>query len=71
MVAKLDNFRLKPLGEELTLVKCAKDMEIIDIECVLLSFLSKKFVATKWPIYKGILARPNLLWQGISRGCGE
>ena len=44
---------------------------MIDIECVLLSFLSQKFVATKWPIYKGILARPNLLWQGGSRGCGE
>ena len=40
-----------------------------------ISFLSQKlsgqkFVATKWPIYKGILARPNLLWQGISRSCG-
>ena len=45
-------------------------IEIIDIECVLLSFLSQKFVATKWPIYRGILARSNLLWQGISRGCG-
>ncbi len=51
--------------------ECAVTIEIIDIECVLLSFLSQKFVATKWPIYKSILARPNLLWQGISRGCGE
>ena len=28
-------------------------IEIIDIECVLLSFLCEKFVATKWRIYKG------------------
>ena len=46
-------------------------IEIIDIECALLSFLSQKFVSTKWRRCKGILARPNLLWQGISRGCGE
>ena len=45
----------------------------IDTGCVLLFFLSQKFVATKWPIYKGILAHPNLLLQGIriSRGGGE
>ena len=36
-------------------------IEIIDIECVLLSLLSKNFVATKWRIYKGILASPGLL----------
>ena len=36
-------------------------IEIIDIECVLLSFLSKNFVSTKWRIYKGILASPRLL----------
>ena len=36
-------------------------MEIIDIECVLLSFLSKNLVSTKWRIYKGILASPRLL----------
>ena len=46
-------------------------IEIIDIECALLSFLGQKFVSTKWRRCKGILARPNLLWQGISRGCGE
>ena len=33
-------------------------IETIDIECVLLSFLSKKFVSTKWRIYKGILVSP-------------
>ena len=36
-------------------------IEIVDIECVLLSFLSKNFVSTKWRIYKGILASPRLL----------
>ena len=36
-------------------------IEIIDIECVLLSFLCKNFVSTKWRIYKGILASPRLL----------
>ena len=46
-------------------------MEIIDIECVLLSFLSKNFVSTKWRIQKGILVGPRLLRQGISRGCRE
>ena len=46
-------------------------IEIIDIECVLLSFLSQKFVSTKWRIQKGIFTRFRLLWQGISRGCGE
>jgi hypothetical protein len=38
---------------------------------VLLSFLSKNFVSTKWRIYKGILASPRLQRQGISRGCRE
>ena len=33
-------------------------IEIIDIECVLLSFLSKKIVSTKWRIFKGILVGP-------------
>ena len=47
-----------------------KSIEIIDIECVLLSFLSQKFVPTKWRIQKGIFARFRLLKQGISRGCG-
>jgi hypothetical protein len=46
-------------------------IEIIDIECVLLSFLSEKFVSTKWRIYKGILVCPRLLRRGISRGCRE
>jgi hypothetical protein len=46
-------------------------IEIIDIECVLLSFLSEKFVSTKWRIYKGILVGPRLLRRGISRGCRE
>ena len=36
-------------------------LEIIDIECILQSFLSKNFVSTKWRIYKGILASPRLL----------
>ena len=31
-----------------------KVIEIIDIECVLLSFFSENFVSTKWRIYKGI-----------------
>ena len=38
-----------------------KSIEIINIECVLLSLLSKNFVSTKWRIYKGILASPRLL----------
>jgi hypothetical protein len=38
---------------------------------ILRSFLSKKFVPTKWRIYKGILVGPRLLRQGISRGCSE
>jgi hypothetical protein len=46
-------------------------IEIIDIECVLLSFLSKKIVSTKWRIEKGILVGPRLLRRGISRGCRE
>jgi hypothetical protein len=50
----------------------AAAIEIIDIECVLLSFLSKKIVsATKWRIEKGILVGPRLLRQGILRGCRE
>ena len=48
-----------------------KLIEIIDIACVLLSFLGKNFVSTKWRIYKGILANPRLLREGISRGCEE
>ena len=46
-------------------------IEIIDIECVLLSLFGQKFVAIKWLISKGILSRPNLLWQGISLGFPE
>ena len=46
-----------------------KAIQIIDIECVLLSFLSKNFVSTKWRIYKGILTSSRLLRHGISRGC--
>jgi hypothetical protein len=42
-----------------------------DIECVLLSFLSEKFVSTKWRIYKGILVGPRLMRRGISRGCRD
>ena len=38
-------------------------IEIIYIECVLLSLLSKKFVSTKWRIQKGILVGPRLLRQ--------
>ena len=44
-----------------TNLPCVSRIEIIDIECVLLSFLSKNFVSTKWRIYKGILASPRLL----------
>ena len=39
-------------------------IEILDIVYAYiraLSFLSQKFVATKWVIYKGILACPNQL----------
>ncbi len=43
-----------------------ESIEIIAIECVLLSFSVKNLSPQN-----GILARPNLLWQGISRGCGE
>jgi hypothetical protein len=46
-------------------------IEIIDIECVLLSFLSKKIVSTKWRIEKGISVGARLLRQGISRGCSK
>ena len=44
-----------------TLLGCDIIIEIIDIECVLLSFLGKNFVSTKWRIYKGILASARLL----------
>jgi hypothetical protein len=50
---------------------CGITIEIIDIECVLLSFLSKEIVSTKWRIEKGILVGPRLPRQGISRGCRE
>ena len=43
-------------------------IKIIHIQCALLSFLSKTFVSTKWWRFKVFLSRPNLLWQGISRG---
>ena len=46
-------------------------IEIIDIEYVLLSFLSKNFVSTKWRISKDSLTRGRLLRQGISRGCEQ
>ena len=48
-------------GSDWPMCHCAMAIEIIDIECVLLSFLSKNFVSTKWRIYKGILASPRLL----------
>jgi hypothetical protein len=48
-----------------------KHIEIIDIECILLSFLSEKFVSTKWRIYKGILVGPRLLRRGVSRDWRE
>ena len=47
---------------------CVPAIEIIDIECVLLAFLSRNFVSTKWRISKGISTSSNLLCQGISRG---
>ena len=53
------------------MTSCIATIEIIDIECVLLSFLSKKIVSTKWRIEKGILVGPRLLRRGISRGCRE
>ena len=38
----------------------AKPIEIIDIECGLLSRVSQKIVATKWRIYKGkIISSPQ------------
>ena len=46
-------------------------IEIIDIECMLLSFFSENFVSTKWRIYKGIFGSSRLLREGISRGCEE
>ena len=46
-------------------------IEIIDIECVLLSFFSENFVSTKWRIYKGIFGSSRLLREGISRGREE
>ena len=46
-------------------------IEIIDIECVLLSFFSENFVFTKWRIYKGIFGSSRLLRKGISRGREE
>ncbi len=48
---------LSDLVNELTLLLTEivlTAIETIDIECVLLSFLSKKIVAAKWLIYKGI-----------------
>ena len=41
------------------------NIEIIDIECILLSFLSENFVSTKWRISKGIFSSSSLLWDGI------
>jgi hypothetical protein len=58
-------------ADRIILHACITCIEIIDIECVLLSFLSKKIVSTKWRIEKGILVGPRLLRQGISRGCRE
>ena len=46
-------------------------IEIIDIECVLLSFFSENFVSTKWRIYKGIFGSSRLLREGVSRGREE
>ena len=34
-------------------------IEIIDIECGLLSRVSQKIVATKWRIYKGKISSPQ------------
>ena len=48
-----------------------QSIEIIDKECVLLSLLCEKFVATKWRIYKGILTSSRLLREGNSRGRKE
>ena len=45
-------------------------IEIIDIECVLLSRFSQNFVSTKWRIEKGIFTRSRLLQWRISRGSG-
>ena len=50
---------------------CVSIIEIIDIECVLLSFFSENFVSTKWRIYKGIFGSSRLLREGISRGREE
>ena len=36
-----------------------RNIEIIDIECGLLSRVSQKIVATKWRIYKGKINSPR------------
>ena len=46
-------------------------IKIIDIECVLLSFLIKKFFVAKCLIYKSTLISSRLLRERISRGCKE
>ena len=63
-----ENFSIKALAPCL---KCITHIEIVDIECVLLSFFSENFVSTKWRIYKGIFGSSRLLRKGISRGREE
>ena len=53
------------------MIDCVDIIEIIDIECVLLSLLCEKIVATKWRIYKGILTSSRLLRERISCGRKE
>ena len=39
--------------------RSVQTIEIIDIECGLLSRVSQKIVATKWRIYKGKISSPQ------------
>ena len=40
-------------------LQCANHIEIMDIECGLLSRVSQNIVATKWRIYKGKISSPQ------------
>ena len=46
-------------------------IEIVDVECVLVSFLSENFVLTTWRIYKSIFDSIRLQREGVSRGYEE
>ena len=40
-------------------------IEIIDIECILLSFLTKNFVFTKWRIYKVVTLHGKMVHKNF------